>query len=96
MPKYKLYTEERKKSNKCNRLHIEVFFPPNIRPRPVYKTPAPAPTPLTSPHNIGPSNLSFIRIYAKGVYTSNLFIAISELGHGHTLKITPLILLEKR
>ena len=80
MPKYKLYTEERKKSNKCNRLHIEVFFPPNIRPRPVYKTPAPA-LPLTSPHNIGPSNL---------------FIAISELGHGHTLKITPLILLEKR
>ena len=47
-----------KKSNKFNRLQIEVFFVPNISP-PVYK-----PSP-----NRGPSNLSFVRIYAQGVLT---------------------------
>ena len=45
--------EKRKKSIKLNRLQIEVFFLPNISP---------------SPSNIGPSNLSFARIYARTYY----------------------------
>ena len=49
-----LYWKKRKKS-KFNRLQIEVFFLPNISP------------PYISPLNIGPSNLSFVRIYAQGV-----------------------------
>ena len=44
---------KRKKSNKFTRLQIEVFFLPNISP----------------PPNIGPSNLSFVRIYAQGMLT---------------------------
>ena len=45
--------EKRKKSNKFNRLQIEVFFLPNI----------------STPLNIDPSNLSYVRIYAQGVLT---------------------------
>ena len=43
--------EKRKKSNKFNRLQIEVFFLPNMSP----------PLPKI------PSNLTFARIYAQGV-----------------------------
>ena len=53
--------KERKKSNKFNRLQIEVLFLPNISP-PVYIN-------LPPPPNIDPSNLSFVRIYAQGVLT---------------------------
>ena len=48
-----LYRKKRKK--KFNRLQIEVFFHPSICPPPI--------------SNIGPSNLSFVRIYAQGVLT---------------------------
>ena len=48
---------KRKKSNKFNRLQIEVFFIPNII------------LSYISPANIGPSNLPFVRIYAQGVLT---------------------------
>ena len=51
MPKYVLYTRKRKKS-KINRLQMEVFFLPIINKPPL---------------NIGPSNLSFVRIYGQGV-----------------------------
>ena len=52
------YISTGKKSNKFNRLQIEVFFVLNISP-PVYKPPP----------NRGPSNLSFFPIYAQGVLT---------------------------
>ena len=52
------YISTGKKSNKFNRLQIEVFFVPNISP-PVYEPPP----------NRGPSNFSFVRIYAQGVLT---------------------------
>ena len=45
--------EKRKKGKKFNRLQIEVFFLPNI----------------STPLNIDPSNLSYVRIYAQGVLT---------------------------
>ena len=49
---YKIWKKE-KKSNRFNRLEIEVFFLPNISPLPI----------------ISPLNLPFIRIYARGVLT---------------------------
>ena len=49
---------EKRKKSKFNRLQIEVFFLPIITP-----------LPYISPPNIGPSNLSFARIYAQGVLT---------------------------
>ena len=51
--------------NKFNRLQIEVFFLPNISP----------------PLNIGPSNLSFVRIYAQGVLTGFYGILIFQIYH---------------
>ena len=63
--------EKRKKNNKFNRLQIELFSLPNISP--AYKIPLPS--------NIGPSNLSFVHIYAqfsfkKGISLRALDVAI--------------------
>ena len=59
MPKYVLYTGKKKKSN-FNRFQIELFLLSN--------------NPNLSPPNIGPymgpSNLSFIRVYAQDVLSS--------------------------
>ena len=44
----------KKESNKFSKFQIKVFFPPKVSP---------------PPPNIGPSNLSFLRIYAQGVLT---------------------------
>ena len=52
--------EKRKKSNKFNRLLIEVFFLQNISP--LYISPPPSPEYI-------PSNLSPVRIYAQGILT---------------------------
>ena len=62
---------KKKKNNKFNRLEIELFSLPNISP--AYKIPLPS--------NIGPSNLSFVHIYAqfsfkKGISLRALDVAI--------------------
>ena len=49
--------EKKKKSNKFNRLRIEVFFLPNISP----------------PQNIGPSNFFFVCRYTQGVLTALVY-----------------------
>ena len=54
--------EKRKKSNKFNRLWIEVLFLPNISP---------------PPQNIGPSNV-FVCRYAQGVLTALVYALIGE------------------
>ena len=71
MPKYVLYTGKKRKKSKCNRLYIEVLFLPNISP-PLYVSP---------PSNIGPSNLSFVRICAQGVVTGGHLCGKNKTGH---------------
>ena len=73
--------EKRKKSNKFNRLQIEVFFLPNIVP--------PPPTPYISSPNIGPTNSSFVCIYAQGVITG--FYGICFLFEQRTQNIAVLL-----
>ena len=64
-----LYWKKRKGRLADCKLKCFSFRISKIKPRPphVYNSPPPPPPP--PPPNIGPSNLSFVRIYAQGVLT---------------------------